>query len=157
MNWVIKVEDNDQNLQHTLYRKDKDDELGIYKHTVKVMRSTDSMSRARLVILDNEKQQQDEYSQEKITEEDSYTDHITLKGECEDEILTGSRDLITVIKRASFNVTKIVSDSKELIEAFDEVVRYPIMNEIIEDKEGSGTQKVLIQLGTKYRVEVKEN
>ena len=158
MFWMIKVEANDQNLQHTLYRKNKEEDLEVYKHTVKVMGSTDSMSIARMVMLENASQHQEEYPNvKKIIEEDSYADDITLTGDSEIEVLNGTKNLITVIKKASFNAKKIVSDSKKLIEAFDEEVRHPIMNEIIKDREGGGTQKVLSQLGTKYIVNLSVN
>ena len=127
---MIKVESNDQNLQHTLYRRNKEEDMEVYKHTVKVMGSTDSMSIARMVMLENARQHQDEYPNvKKIIEEDSYADDITITGDSETEVLNGTKDLMTVIKKASFNAKNIVSDSKNLIEVFEEEVQLPIRGE----------------------------
>ena len=41
MFWQIQVDENDQNLQHTLWRESAAEKLGLYKFTAKFIGSTD--------------------------------------------------------------------------------------------------------------------
>ena len=87
--WQILVDEIDQNLQHTLYREDKSRDLDVYKQTVKVMGSTDSMAIARLVMIENTKQHKDLYPEMiKIIDSNSYADDISVMGDEEVDVLT---------------------------------------------------------------------
>ena len=87
MFWQIKIDQIDQNRQYTLWRNNPCEKLGLYVFTAKVMGSTDSMSIARQVLLNNAKIHGDDYPKvETIIKNNCYADDITVMDDSQDMI-----------------------------------------------------------------------
>ena len=116
MFWQIKVDQVDQNLQYTLWRNNPHEKLGLYSFTAKVMGSTDSMSIARQVLMNNAKIHNEQYPKvESIIKDNCYADDITVFEDSKDIIIKDTLNLIAVLGKLNFTAAKIISDDMPLL------------------------------------------